>query len=172
MRMFAARADWHRVSRAPFSLSRKRSAYSALKTGFACRDELGVPVALVVLKAPLVDGKVEVKQQLRDLVHVVLEPDHESPLVGFCGEEAIEVELTLCVQVEPRVVLIAVDVVWSIPSQPLRRARSSLSRMIRRTLAYRVSSHRSAGQSASDSPMSEYAKSKSGRQSSELPAEM
>ena len=60
---------------------------------FACVDERQERLAFVELEALLVQRPVEVGQQVGDLVHVVLEPNGEPPLVGGLRQPQVVLDL-------------------------------------------------------------------------------
>ena len=57
---------------------------------YACGDERQERLAFVELEALLVQRSIEVGDQVGYLVHVVLEPDGQSPLVGLACQPYIE----------------------------------------------------------------------------------
>ncbi|MCY1378324.1 hypothetical protein D9M69_659490 [compost metagenome] len=61
--------------------------------------------------ALLVDGKVEVRRQGRQLIDIVLQADREAQGMGLAGQEAVVVELRAGIQREPRTVGVGVHVV-------------------------------------------------------------
>src|SRR5690606_18796105 len=82
-----------------------------VEDGLARLDERGQLRALAVLRALLVDGEVEVADQPRDLVQVVLQPHRQAAFVGEPGDQPVVAELVGRGEGEAGAVAVAVHVV-------------------------------------------------------------
>jgi hypothetical protein len=141
-----------------------------IEDGLARGDERCQRLALVVLMALLVDGEVEVVDQIYDLVQVVLQADGKVALVGLGGKEAVEGKLVRRRQIEAGVVGEAVDVVGLTPSQFRSRASSSRSVTSARRASWGTSSHRSSGKSVRGRPIASAGIARSSRNVSQVSA--